>query len=39
MTAIVEFLFFFAALIFITSCIFRICKEGDYDDYDEDYED
>jgi len=35
----VEFLFFFSAFFFIGSCIFRICNEGDYDDYDDYYED
>ena len=34
MSAIAEVVFFFVGLIIIVSGILRICKEGDYDDYD-----
>ena len=29
-----EVIIFFSLMIYIGACIFRICKEGDYDDYD-----
>ena len=29
-----EFIIYVAVMICIGCCIFRICKEGDYDDYD-----
>ena len=31
---IFELFFFFGGLLFCAFCIGRICKEGDYDDYD-----
>ncbi len=31
---IFELFFFFGGLMFCAFCIGRICKEGDYDDYD-----
>ncbi len=32
--AFAEFIIFCSLMICIGACIFRICKEGDYDDYD-----
>ena len=29
-----EVVIYFAIMLCIGSCIFRVCKEGDYDDYD-----
>lgn len=34
MSGIAEVVFFFVGLIICASGILRICKEGDYDDYD-----
>lgn len=31
---IFELFFFLGGLVFCAFCIGRICKEGDYDDYD-----
>lgn len=34
MTGFVEVLFFFTGLFLVVGLIARICKEGDYDDFD-----
>ena len=34
MTAIVEFVIFFSLITALSMLFFRVCKEGDYDDYD-----
>ena len=34
MTAIVELLLFIAGMYFVGALFFRVCKEGDYDDFD-----
>jgi len=34
MTAVFELLLFMAGISFVSALIFRICKEGDYDDFD-----
>lgn len=34
MTAIVEFLLFIGGIYFFGALFFRVCKDGDYDDYD-----
>ena len=31
-----EVIIFFSLMICIGACIFRVCQEGDYDDYDYD---
>lgn len=34
MTVITEFVIFFTLLVVCVSGIFRLCEEGDYNDYD-----
>ena len=34
MTAIVELLLFIVGIYFFCALFFRVCKEGDYDDFD-----
>ena len=31
---IFEFIIFLGGIYIVSFCIYRVCKEGDYDDYD-----